>query len=462
MLPYLALPLLFSAIGSVRGANKYVFAHFMVGFTIDYTADDWKTQMSLAAQHDIDAFALNVGADPWQPAQVQTAYDTAGNVTLSSGSTFKVFLSLDMSSISNVTQVTDFVTRFTPLSANFEYNSRPLVSTFSGENNTLGGTSLSDGWQAAVKTPLANLSPSVNAYFVPSWSGLNAATAASESVVDGIMNWLAWPTTDANSSTTLDSTYLSGASSSSKTYMATVSPVFFTHYVDKNYIWRSDDNLMLNRWTELLQLSTQPDFIQIVSWNDFSESHYIGPQDGTPPSGTTWIDGIDHQAWLNMSDHYIQWYKSGQEPKISSDNVYFNYRTHSANATASSDSLGEPSNFEWASDNIYTATFLSSNTDAKQLTVTTGGSTTTYSVSSGINTFSTPFGEGAVSVALLDKNGHTIGNASGAKSVSNSISTYNFNPVSQQLTAKSAGESLKSASRLFILGLGFVIGSALW
>lgn len=42
-----------------------------VGLTINYTSNDWNTQMKLAASHNIDAFVLNVGKPvDWQVAQV--------------------------------------------------------------------------------------------------------------------------------------------------------------------------------------------------------------------------------------------------------------------------------------------------------------------------------------------------------------------------------------------------------
>ena len=52
---------------------KNVFAHFIVGFTVDYTTDDWTEDITQAHAAGIDGFALNVGIDNWQPAQVAAA-----------------------------------------------------------------------------------------------------------------------------------------------------------------------------------------------------------------------------------------------------------------------------------------------------------------------------------------------------------------------------------------------------
>jgi len=52
---------------------KYVVAHHMVGNTFPYTLQDWLDDINLAHSKSIDAFALNMGIDEWQPARVSDA-----------------------------------------------------------------------------------------------------------------------------------------------------------------------------------------------------------------------------------------------------------------------------------------------------------------------------------------------------------------------------------------------------
>lgn len=55
--------------------NETQVAHHMVGNTYPYTQEDWRDDISLAhTSGSIDAFALNVGRDDWQPARVADAY----------------------------------------------------------------------------------------------------------------------------------------------------------------------------------------------------------------------------------------------------------------------------------------------------------------------------------------------------------------------------------------------------
>jgi glucan endo-1,3-alpha-glucosidase len=69
--------------------------------------------------------------------------------------------------------------------------------------------------------------------------------------------------------------------------------MFNQHFLEARYLLQfnelQDDNLYVNRWKELIAMPAQPDFIQIVSWNDYGESHYIGPMAGSPPAGTNWL-----------------------------------------------------------------------------------------------------------------------------------------------------------------------------
>ena len=58
---------------STSNGTKYVVAHHMVGNTFPYTLQDWMDDIQLAHSKSIDAFALNMGIDEWQPARVNDA-----------------------------------------------------------------------------------------------------------------------------------------------------------------------------------------------------------------------------------------------------------------------------------------------------------------------------------------------------------------------------------------------------
>lgn len=85
---------------------------------------------------------------------------------------------------------------------------------------------------------------------------------------------------------------MEGAKAAGKIYMAGVSPWFFTHFNYKNWIYKSE-TLWTTRWEQIAAL--QPQLVEIISWNDFGESHYLGPVKGAMPSGSDrWVIGYDH------------------------------------------------------------------------------------------------------------------------------------------------------------------------
>lgn len=93
-----------------------------------------------------------------------------------------------------------------------------------------------------------------------------------DGVADGLFSWATWPYGPADMDTYGDALYYQFLGS--KPYMMPVSPCFsLICLADKNWLWRGDD-LWYDRWQQVLYLA--PEFVEIISWNDYGESHYIG------------------------------------------------------------------------------------------------------------------------------------------------------------------------------------------
>lgn len=86
--------------------------------------------------------------------------------------------------------------------------------------------------------------------------------------------------------------------------------------------------------------------VEVLTWNDYGESHYVGPIKGSQPNSQAWVDGFDHSAWLDLTKYFALAYKNGGYPNVTNDNIYMWARPHAKNATASSDPVGQPTNFE--------------------------------------------------------------------------------------------------------------------
>lgn len=129
----------------------------------------------------VDAFALNVGFDKWHLDKANDAYNAAASIS------FKVFLSLDMTSFPCMTQndmspLQNYIRIFNKHPAQLVYNGKPLVSTFSGEKCEFGTGDVNVGWTAAIKDSIL---PAI--YFMPAFF-LDPATFGNLTVIDGAYN----------------------------------------------------------------------------------------------------------------------------------------------------------------------------------------------------------------------------------------------------------------------------------
>jgi hypothetical protein len=108
----------------------------------------------------------------------------------------------------------------------------------------------------------------------------------------------------------------------------------------KNWAWPGDD-LWHDRWQ--IVMTAQPEFIQIISWNDFGESHYIGPlvekafgafaaDRGNP--AFNYVRGMPHDKWRLFLPFLIDMYKNGVAT-ITQEGVMAWYRLNSNKACGS-------------------------------------------------------------------------------------------------------------------------------
>jgi glucan endo-1,3-alpha-glucosidase len=73
----------------------------------------------------------------------------------------------------------------------------------------------------------------------------------------------------ANLDTSEDRRYLNALGS--KSYMAPISPAFFTYYGpsswNKNWIYRSDNWLLATRFEDVISMRDKIDLIELITWN---------------------------------------------------------------------------------------------------------------------------------------------------------------------------------------------------
>ncbi|EEB07621.2 glucan endo-1,3-alpha-glucosidase Agn2 [Schizosaccharomyces japonicus yFS275] len=422
--------------------EKDVVAHFMMGLTYTYSQSDFETDITNAVAAGVDGFALNIGNDYWMMSKLELVYAAADALSLD----FYLFISLDMAVMADVSAdtIVSYITTFASRTHQATINNCVLVGTFAGETLMLGGTSVNEGWQTNFKDALA--SKGVNAFFMPSWS-LDANTIYQNyPVADGFMKWNAWPYfTSTPLSVAEDQIYLKNARSVGKKYMATISPLFFTHFTSKNYTFFSE-GLWYQRWMDLITL--QPDYIEVLTWNDYGESHYVGPTNYSadfPVDGQTshaWVDAFSHTAIGRTLPYFISMYKNnttGLPPDYDgARRLFFMHRIHSISATATSDPIGKPQNVENLQDLI---TLISFSPVGYNVRVSIGATVLgTVWMPAGVSSGSVSFSNKGVAVAglpryeiLNDTTVVAVGYSPLAILDNSAVVQYNFNFCSGEL-----------------------------
>ncbi|KAJ0415333.1 glycoside hydrolase [Aspergillus carlsbadensis] len=283
--------------------------------TANYTLDTWRSDITAAQEAHIDAFALNTGF-----GMRYTSTSLRDSFTAAAELDFKLFLSLDYASsasdaLTNRTaiwpqeEVVSLLDEYIAHEAYFRHEGKPLVSTFEGFEAAENWTGIKNHVREEI-------------LFIPDWTSVGPVRASAVRSIDGLMCWNAWPTGTSPKTTSDDDAYrvILDSRGPDKLYIMPVSPWFYTNLPQfaKNWVWQGDD-LWYTRWQQVLELDPAPDFVEIISWNNFGESHYVGPlhDDGV---GTEileharapfdYVRGMPHDGWRVLLPFLIAQYKA--------------------------------------------------------------------------------------------------------------------------------------------------------
>ncbi|BEI82626.1 hypothetical protein CcaverHIS002_0304940 [Cutaneotrichosporon cavernicola] len=401
-----------------------VWAHHMVGNTYSYANSDWQADINAAASQAIDGFALNIGIEGWQTDQAAVAYRVA-----EARGSFKMFLSLDMTSLpcgsaADANRLVNLVRQLASSPAQAMYRGKVLVSTFAGSDCTFG-TGTNAGWQTMFVDPLVRAG--VKIFFIPSVF-MNPADFSKLTWMDGELNWnSAWPVGNKEIDTATDVAYRAGLGG--KTYMTAVSPFFFTHFGvnswNKNWIYRSDNWLYCTRWEQIIAQRGVSTMTEILTWNDYGESSYIGPIRGSlPATSERWVNGFDHSALAPITKYYATAYKTGSYPRVDKDQIILWARPHAARAQAP-DPVGRPTGYDWTDDNLYAVVFATAPSVA---TLTSGGNSMSFSVPAGLSKIKMPLAPGTIGGTIERGGQRVVTFSAGAQySFTTTPTAYNYN-----------------------------------
>jgi hypothetical protein len=136
-----------------------------------------------------------------------------------------------------------------------------------------------------------------------------------------------------------------------KPYMMPMSPWFFTNLpgYDKDWLWNGQD-LWYDRWQQAIFYATggfaAPEWVEIITWNDYGESHYIGPLDDrqydlftTGKAPYNYVENMPHDGWRTHLKWVIDLYKTGSA-QSGIESVVAWYRTSPATSCGTGDTTG--------------------------------------------------------------------------------------------------------------------------
>lgn len=395
----------------------------------------------------LDAFALNVQ----QPSADWTANSLALLFNASAQTGFKLFFSMDMSAIPSPSTCLPLLTQYAHHPAYYTHLNRPFLMTFHGGTDSNAPAQ----WQ----TTLQSLSP--RPFFAPNLDdhpstqgGVFASSIFTTfPAADGLTGWeTAWsfpgpvPSTTTSSPSPRDAANLAATSQNKKTYIMPLSTFQSKHAPQWGNWYRRGELTLTQQMIAILSL--QPDFVQILTWNDAGEGHYIGnlwPEAITDDATRAVIGGYDHAAWRAVLGPFVQALKKGAKtpgevvPAATTKGGKvagaFWYRPLLKTAQCESDrfGLGKPDNWDDAEDVVSVVVLVPEGRGSRwTVRVWNGGSVVGSSgLAVGLNAVKVAVKNGDVKVDVVDGSQKVVGTGKGAVNVTDQIADLvgvcNFN-----------------------------------
>jgi glucan endo-1,3-alpha-glucosidase len=409
--------------------------------------------VSQAQSLGLDAFALNVQQPDaeWTQASLSLLFEAAAQIG------FKVFFSMDMAVIPSPSAFVPLFKAYASHPAYYRYRNRPFLSTFRGGAHP--------DWQAA----LQSLTPTP--YFIPNFEDHPSVQAGAfpPSIfttlpyLGGLMGWeTAWPfpgsnTTGTSSLDTTDAANLAVCHAQHKTYMLPLSTHQFKHHPQHGN-WLRPGGLNLPQHM-LLALRLQPDFVQLLTWNDAGEGHYFGniwPEALPDADMRAVVDGWDHRGWQAVIRPFVAALRKGVSgaegvvpvPVPGADDEdgqrgkgfagAFWYRPLLKGADCGVDrlGLGKPDGWEWVEDKVSVVVVLGRESQGVKVRVWSGGQMVgEFEGLPGMNVYQVEVGKGEQVVQVVAGDGRVVGEGRGAVGVTDRIEdlggicNYNYQVV---------------------------------
>ncbi|WP_197074820.1 glycoside hydrolase family 71 protein [Rhodococcus sp. MEB064] len=366
----------------------------------DWKIQDLRQEVADARSRGIDGFTVDIltrssSSNPIAPVARQLI-DVAGETR----GAFSVVLMPDMNGeLGGLTPdgMADELQQYAKLPGTYRLaDGRLVVSPFYAERKPAS-------WWSSFMTSMKNRY-GITVAFVPTFLDAPSNIDAFASISYGMSNWGGRnpafnPTTNTNPYSPV--AIANRVHSLGKIWMQ---PVSFQDSRPNQSIYDEAQNTTNLRNTWDIAISTNSEWIQLTTWNDYSE-------------GATFAPSVRH-AWgpLDVSAYYLVRYKYGSWPAIKRIGLFISHRTQTAAARPSfpeSRLMTLRQGSSPARDLVEVATFVSS---PAQVTVQVGTRSTTCSVPAGLGICTAPLGTGTIR-AVIKRNGLTVQSVTSAQTV---------------------------------------------
>jgi hypothetical protein len=261
---------------------------------------------------------------------------------------------------------------------------RLVVSAFDASLN-------SPAWWQSVLNRLK--AAGINVAFVPTFLGWTQYADLYESLSYGYGDW---GTATPNAANSLDDDPSVAHGTFHKVFMMPVDPQQFR---PKNFAFWEAGNSGSFRMGWNSAIAGNADWVQLVTWNDYSESSQVSPYtDSTlnPSIGT---------GYYNLNGYFASWFLTGHVPTVTHDVMYYFYRREPTNAKATRQNQADKVTGDPAENDIELLAFL---TAPGVLKITIGGKTFTHTASAaGMVSFKVPTQPGTP-LFTLSRNGKDV------------------------------------------------------
>jgi hypothetical protein len=260
---------------------------------------------------------------------------------------------------------------------------RLVVSAFDAGLN-------SPAWWESVLSRLK--AQGINVAFVPTFLGWTYVADLYASISYGFSDW---GTATAGGSSLLEGDPEIAHGSFKKIFMMPVDP---QQYRPKDFeYWEAGNSASFRAgWTSSISGGT--DWVQLVTWNDLSESSQVEPY-----TDATLQRNIG-TGYYDLSGYYAAWFLTGKAPAITHDVLYYFYRREPTTAKVTAQSQPDYVTGGAAENDIELLAFL---TAPGELKITIGGKTYTQNAAAGMVSFKVPTQPG-VPLFTLSRNGADV------------------------------------------------------